>query len=161
MNTNIGKETRQKQIKAWLQAVRKNTDLLLAFPVEPVENEAVATFRQSVADKIGWLSEYLATNEWNFFAEQNIGSPLTIQIDAERAEEPHDEVADAERAAAMDAATEAEAADFVPQGEKPKKTRRRRKHAPSADGPESGVSMAEIEAAEEAAPAQAKQEAEA
>ena len=159
MNTNIGKETRQKQINAWLQAVLKNTDLLLAFPVEPVENEAVAEFRKSVADKIGWLSEYLATNEWNFFAEQDIGSPLTIQIDAERAEEPHDEVADAERAAAMDAATEAEAADFVPQEEKPKKTRRRRKPAPFDF--ESGVSMAEIEAAEEAALAQAEQEAEA
>ena len=159
MNTNIGKETRQKQINAWLQAVLKNTDLLLAFPVEPVENEAVAEFRKSVADKIGWLSEYLATNEWNFFAEQDIGSPLTIQIDAERAEEPHDEVADAERAAAMDAATEAEAADFVPQEEKPKKTRKRRKPAPFDF--ESGVSMAEIEAAEEAALAQAEQEAEA
>lgn len=161
MNTNIGKETRQKQINAWLQAVLKNTDLLLAFPVEPVENEAVAEFRKSVADKIGWLSEYLATNEWNFFAEQDIGSPLTIRIDAERAEEPHDEVADAERAAAMDAATEAEAAAFVPRDEKPKKTRRRLTPAPSADGPESGVSMAEIEAAEEAALAQAEQEAEA
>ena len=159
MNTNIGKETRQKQINAWLQAVLKNTDLLLAFPIEPVENEAMAEFRKSVADKIGWLSEYLATNEWNFFAEQDIGSPLTIQIDAERAEEPHDEVADAERAAAMDAATEAEAADFVPQEEKPKKTRKRRKPAPFDF--ESGVSMAEIEAAEEAALAQAEQEAEA
>lgn len=159
MNTNIGKETRKKQINAWLQAVLKNTDLLLAFPIEPVENEAMAEFRKSVAEKIGWLSEYLATNEWNFFADQDIGSPLTIQIDSERAEEPHDEAADAERAAAMDAATEAEAADFVPQDEKQKKTRRRRKPAPFDF--ESGVSMAEIEAAEEAALAQEKQEAEA
>ena len=59
----------------------------------------------------------------------------------------------------MDAATESEAADFVPREEKPKKTLKRRKPAPFDF--ESGVSMAEIEAAEEAALAQAKQEAEA
>ncbi|MGN0851825.1 MAG: hypothetical protein ACI4Q3_00440 [Kiritimatiellia bacterium] len=108
---NILKEIRQEKIGKWLQAVKKNTDLLLAFPVDPVEHEAVAEFRESVAYKIGWLSEYLATGKWNFFADQNIGSPMTIQIDAERAEEPHDEASDAERAAAMDAATEAEAAE--------------------------------------------------
>ena len=72
--TDIGKNTRREQIKKWRDGIQKNTELLLAFPVEQIEDDNVAVFRADVARRIEDLSVYLATGEWNLFLD----TPLTF-----------------------------------------------------------------------------------
>ena len=72
--TDIGKNTRREQIKKWRDGIQKNTELLLAFPVEQIEDDNVAVFRADVARRIEDLSVYLATGEWSLFLD----TPLTF-----------------------------------------------------------------------------------
>lgn len=72
--TDIGKNTRREQIKKWRDGIQKNTELLLAFPVEQIEDDDIAVFRADVARRIEDLSVYLATGEWSLFLD----TPLTF-----------------------------------------------------------------------------------
>ena len=73
--TDIGKNTRREQIKKWRDGIQKNTELLLAFPVEQIEDDNVAVFRADVARRIEDLSVYLATGEWSLFLDTSLTFP--------------------------------------------------------------------------------------
>ena len=72
--TDIGKNTRREQIKKWRDGIQKNTELLLAFPVEQIEDDDIAVFRANCARRIEDLSVFLATGEWSLFLD----TPLTF-----------------------------------------------------------------------------------
>lgn len=117
---NIGRETRAETIKKWRQTVSDKVELLLSFQVDPETDPYVAEFRCKVAQKIGYLADYLASGEWSLFAEERIGTPYeadlrsaTASYERIKAEEPHDDKADAERAEAEQASAVAEEAPTV------------------------------------------------
>ena len=89
--TDIGKNTRREQIKKWRDGIQKNTELLLAFPVEQIEDDNVAVFRADVARRIEDLSVYLATGEWSLFLDTPLTFPEARETDDV---EPADVVAD-------------------------------------------------------------------
>lgn len=87
--TDIGKNTRREQIKKWRDGIQKNTELLLAFPVEQIEDDEIAVFRAQCARRIEDLSVYLATGEWSLFLD----TPLTLPTKEETPDaEPADVV---------------------------------------------------------------------
>lgn len=113
--TDIGKTTRRETITKWRTGIQKNTELLLAFPVEQIEDDNIAVFRADVARRIEDLSVYLATGEWSLFLD----TPLTFPEPATAA--PSEVVDVMTTPAKGDLILIEDKSDATPIGGKPKK----------------------------------------
>ena len=112
--TDIGKNTRRETIKKWRDGIQKNTELLLAFPVEQIEDDDIAVFRANCARRIEDLSVFLATGEWSLFLDTPLTFPKARETD------------DAEPADVVDVADEEQLLLPAPEVEgKSKKTRKK------------------------------------
>lgn len=115
MSTEIGINTRREQIEKWRGNVSKAIDLLLAFPVQEIENDDLAVFRGQVATRIKTLAMFLACGEWGLFCEAPLTYPTSEAVPVTDAEVVGDDD-DGTEADETDMQTVA-ALDFVPQKE--------------------------------------------